>query len=99
MMADPRLFEELGRSTRSCSCYRDPDLCVCEDGERGLRMFMDGCAPTPMTAEQREWCLREIDRGTEYGYERAAYETGEDRVLARAVIEVWVEYCRDKGLL
>lgn len=86
----------------SCTCAWP--FCACTDTEQVLRIIAGHAKPDapklpPLNAEQREWCLNEISRGDEYGYDRGDYETQIDRELAKAVLEVWVEYCRDKGLL
>jgi hypothetical protein len=50
-----------------------------------------------MTIAEREWCLDEI--GQVEGYERNEHTQDLDADLARTVIDAWVAYCRDKGLL
>lgn len=50
----------------------------------------------PMTPEQREWCLSEIDQVE--GYERADHEASSDEALADAVLAAWTDFCRDKGM-
>jgi hypothetical protein len=80
-------------------CCGYPGGCVCPQMERALRAWSGGYLDRPMNAVQREFCLEEIERGTEYGYHRAEYESLPDADVARATLEVWVEYCRDKGLM
>lgn len=50
-----------------------------------------------MNTEQREFCLREIDRIE--GYKRAEHESEDDSDLANTTLSAWTDYCRDKGLL
>lgn len=57
----------------------------------------NGVEIPPMTPEQREWCLNEID--TVEGYERKHYEGSPDELVANGVLSAWVDYCRDKGLI
>lgn len=83
-----------------CQCYKDspPEHCICPPTEKALRAW---CRPEPgfqpMTPEQREWCLKEIDQME--GYRREDYQTCSDELLANGVLSSWVDYCRDKGLL
>lgn len=96
-LGNAKPFAEAGAN--ACPCFGDPAECMCTPNEAGLRLYIAGKGPAPMTPEQRKWCLSEIDRGTEYGYRREDYEAAPDAETAKAVLEVWVEYCRDKGLL
>ena len=81
-----------------CVCYGPAsDGCLCPDTERALRAYIAGRLMPPMTPEQREWCLTEIS--SVEGYTRAEYEGVDDAGLARGVLEAWVSYCRDIGLL
>lgn len=79
----------------ACFCFGDPDECVCSNMEKGLRVVTRGQAT--MTPEQREWCLREIDRVE--GYTRADYEAYDDATIARGVFSSWIDFARDKGLI
>lgn len=84
-----------------CMCYGNIDECVCPDGEMALRHYakchiMPVHPMPPMTVEQRDWCLREIDRVE--GFESVDYERSTDSDLACTVLQAWIEYCRDKGL-
>jgi hypothetical protein len=45
----------------------------------------------------REWCLDEIDRVE--GFRRRDYELLDDSELARGVLDAWLDFARDKGLL
>lgn len=71
--------------------------CICGKEERALRGFMAGRIKDPMTAEQREYCLSQIDQIE--GYSRAEYASTSDPDLAHGVLSAWVDYCRDKGVL
>ena len=51
----------------------------------------------PMTPEQREWCLKEID--SVEGYDRKDFKTADDQRLASGVIWAWTDYAKDKGML
>ena len=91
-MDEKVIFQDAG----PCACYHDGSRCACEPNERALRNYASGTdSPQPMTAEQREWCLDEID-GVE-GYSRSDYEKHDDSGLASGVLEAWRDYCRDKG--
>jgi len=50
-----------------------------------------------LTAEQKEWALREI--AVTEGYQREDYADATDAELANGVLGSWVDYCRDKGLI
>lgn len=83
----------------SCVCYKEEAHmpCVCGMSERALRAWSGGVVEIePMTPEQREWCLSEID--SVEGYARKDYEASDDGRLARGVLSAWHDYCRDKGL-
>ncbi len=72
--------------------------CLCGPAERVLRAYADAeLGLPPMTPEQREWCLTEID-STE-GNSRKNHTNDTDPQLALSVLSAWVDYCRDKGLL
>jgi hypothetical protein len=78
---------------------QDADMpCACGPDERVLRAYIDGL-PTlpPMTPEQREWCLSEIE--SVEGYDRRDYEQCLESELASGVLSAWTNYCRDKGML
>jgi hypothetical protein len=78
----------------SCICGYG-ECCVCPTTERALRAIKD--SDVKMTAEQREWCLNELNKVE--GYSREDHVNDFDRTLANAVLCSWVDYCRDKGLL
>lgn len=83
-----------------CVCVGHPEAahgCVCPPEERALRAWMNGKEMPPMTDEQRQWCVDEI--GKVEGYETAGLYAENDADLARTVIDAWVDYCRDKGLM
>jgi len=71
--------------------------CWCPPTEKVLRTIIDGRDDIVLTDDQREWCLQEIGRVE--GYNRDDYKNGTSADLARAVLEAWTDYCRDKGLL
>lgn len=81
----------------SCQCGVGDDRCFCSAEECALRAWAKGNITTPMTPEQRAYCLSEID-STE-GYSASDYEMATDAQLASGVLAAWVDYCRDKGLL
>ena len=59
----------------------------------------DRCGETPLPAmnvQQREWCLHEINAVE--GWNRDDYEAVPDQELARAVVQAWGDYARDKGV-
>lgn len=89
-----------------CHCYPEEEKaanlaggthCICGDTEKALRRWANGSLIVPMTKEQRDWCLEEID-GVE-GYSKADYQNDSDGELARIVLTAWSDYCREKGLL
>ena len=72
-----------------CSCMRE---------ERMLHAYSGGYGNLPpMTAEERNWCLDEIE--SVEGYRRQDYEASSDAGLARGVLCAWTDFCRDKGQL
>lgn len=81
--------------TVPCSCYRDRE-CECGQTERALRAWISGQHKEPMTPEQREYCLREIE--SVEGFSRAQFFGATDAQLASGVLDAWLDYCRDKGL-
>jgi hypothetical protein len=82
----------------TCICYPNMGIegCMCGKTERALRMWSGGNTKE-MTGEQREWCMQEID--SVEGHDRISRAHDTDAELARAVLTVWQDYCRDKGLL
>jgi hypothetical protein len=79
-----------------CLCEH-PHGCVCAAREKAIRFIIeDGEAP-PLTDEQREWCLAEIDRVE--GFSREDCADMHDMDLAQTVLDAWTDYCRDKGLI
>jgi len=99
-------FDQL-RGTLPCYCYSDqPDGCVCSDCERALphyhrRQKGKRLDLPPMPSAQRAWCLSEVRSVEGMGAEAQELEREgtEDRWFACYVIDAWVEYCRDKGLI
>ena len=72
--------------------------CTCPEQERALRAYVSRFpAPPLMNGKQRDWCLSEI--GSVEGWRREDHVADTDQVLARAVLDAWTDYCRDKGLL
>ena len=59
--------------------------------EKALRA---GAALTP---EQREWAADEI--ASVEGYTRPDLSTISDADLGREVLDAWIDFCRDKGLI
>jgi hypothetical protein len=78
----------------SCICGYG-DCCVCPTTEKALRAILH--ADLKMTEEQREWCKREIDKVEGHG--RNDYIDADDSTIAGGVLNAWVDYARDKGLL
>lgn len=77
-----------------CQCYEMLDAlagCCCGDSERALRAGVD------LTDAQREWCRSEVAKVE--GFSAADCDGLDDAALGKLVIEVWTEFCRDKGLL
>ena len=73
--------------------------CLCPEDERVLRAYAYSdrhCLPA-MSAELRAWCSREIV--SVEGWTAEGHDTMSDRNLARDVLEAWMDFCRDKGLL
>jgi len=71
-------------------------MCVCGATEKALRGWANKRLTTPMTQEQREWCLAEI--GSVEGYTAKDYIKCDDDHLALSVLTAWMDYCRDKGM-
>lgn len=83
-----------------CLCHDagptdDGPGCMCGISERVIRHIIRGQAT--FTPEQKEWALKEI--GSIEGYTRKDYETRSDAEIAQGVMEAWVDYARDKGVL
>lgn len=84
-----------------CTCEGWSDesgMCLCAQpngAEKVLRFVMN--VDGHLTPEQREYCLSEINQVE--GHSRADHEKDSDTDLARATIDAWADYCRDKGLL
>jgi hypothetical protein len=77
-----------------CKCEDD---CLCPPQERALRAWAYEGYNIPMTEEQKEWCLKEID--SVEGFTREHYKQASDALVALGVLDAWTAYCRDKGLL
>jgi hypothetical protein len=84
-----------------CTCLDKEDRadvgCACGDSERVLRFITGQAHDIIFTDAQREWCLSEI--ASVEGYRREDYAGEPTDNLARAVLEAWTDYCRDKGLI
>lgn len=78
-------------------CCMGSDGCICGSSERVLRGYISGTSLPQMSEKQREWCLEEI--GSVEGFDRADYAELTDADLARGVLNAWLEYCRDKGMV
>jgi hypothetical protein len=76
-------------------CLCDWPECVCRPAEKALRFIKAGNAS--FTQKQREWCFNEIASVT--GYWPEEYINASDMDVARAVLEAWLDYSRDTGLL
>ncbi len=101
-MEHPSVFADVELGAFCCSATEhdpDPDTCcACGGRERVLRAYIVKLPGLPpMTAEQREWCLSEID--SVEGWRRTDHLADTDADLARCVLAAWTDYCRDKGLL
>jgi hypothetical protein len=72
------------------------EFCICPSTERALRrVIRDGSVK--LNAQQREWCLCEIDKVEGHG--RHEYLDADDSTVAAGVFSAWTDYCRDKGLM
>lgn len=78
----------------ACVCYGAGAICICPATERALRHIVRGSVP--MSEQRRAWCLTEI--GSFEG-QRSFETTDSDADVARGVLDAWVDYARDKGLL
>ena len=76
-------------------CCTRGEGCMCGREERVLRAVIAG-QYRPLTSEERAWCTREI--ASVEGCSESDGE-GSDADAARMVLNAWVDYCRDKGLL
>ena len=65
--------------------------------ERALRAWKGGQDMPPMTREQREACLDEINQVE--GWRRSDHEHLSDQDLASDVLSAWIDCFRDNGLL
>lgn len=74
-----------------------PASCVCEKTERLLRAYayVDAGTHPPLTPEQREWCLKQLDRVEGYG--RDGFKDNDDMWLCRTVLNAWADFAKDKG--
>lgn len=73
------------------------NTCCCGTTERVLRAYVAGKVLLPMTGDQRTWCLNQI--GQVEGHTVSEYAHDDDATLAKAVLDCWAEYARDKRLL
>jgi len=72
--------------------------CVCGNSERVIRAYIGGYAPSPMTPEQREWCIREADHAGEGYYTRGELTALDDKKLAYCVLNAWDMYVKSNCL-
>jgi hypothetical protein len=71
--------------------------CHCPPMEAALRAWATGQVKGLLNSEQRAACLSEI--GAIEGYRAEDYSDASDVDLARAVLDAWTDFCRDKGML
>ena len=71
--------------------------CCCGVTERVLCAYIAGACAVAMTTKQRDWCLNQI--GQVEGRVMSEYAFDTDVELARAVLDAWADYARDKGIL
>lgn len=82
-----------------CKClYRGEKMykCLCEPDERIIRNYCDGSIVTPMTEEQRAWCVSTADWAGEGHYNRLELEAMNDRDLAKALMNAWYMYAQSQ---
>ena len=76
-----------------CREGEEQGLCFCLQDERALNRYAYRTEPMPaMTAEQREWCIREAVDAGEGAIEEQTIRTYTDSDLAKEVIRAWVTY-------
>ena len=92
-MREP-IFSVLLSTKVGCVCGWGQD-CLCLSDERVLRGYAYTKMELPvMTAEQREWCVREVqdcEEGTTEDFTKY-----DDRELARAVLLGWQHYVNNQ---
>jgi len=81
-----------------CPCYDDPVSCGCLAEEAVLRCYAARYPRTALSPAQRLECIEDAVR-CEEGSHAADFAGLSDQDLARATLQAWVTYCRDKGLL
>ncbi len=87
-------------TSNDCHCFSDKEMaanCACGESEKALRGWISGRIKEPMTPEQREWCYTEIENIE--AHDRENYLKGTDAEVARGVLDAWMDFCQDKGLM
>lgn len=82
-----------------CVCYVHTDEfndCLCSPDECVLRHYAYKGFAEPMTAEQRDWCIREANYFGEGPYSPEELKNYSDRDLATAVLGAWNDYVRSQ---
>ena len=59
--------------------------------DKTLQKYANRQMLTPMTPEQREWCLREASADKNYGFKREHFVSDSDKVLAYHVLNCRAE--------
>ena len=75
-------------------------MCGCGQNEIALRHYAypETSILPAMTAEQREWCIKEAEHAGEGSYPRNETENLSDEELAKAVLKAWWDYVRSNVL-
>jgi hypothetical protein len=99
-MSGAKELREIGEGL-GCVCGMPPgdprDGCVCLPLEKGLKAYLFRKAPTRMTLEMRVWCYQEIARV--HGADWTTATHYDDQDLARSVLDHWVLYAKQEGLM
>ena len=80
-------------------------MCACGGDERVLRAWISHDRPIAlapdMTPAQRAWCRDEVRQCSDATHQPddSFFDTAPTADVARAVLDGWTDYCRDKGLL
>ena len=80
-----------------CWCFNGKE-CICGDEEKVLRHYAGRKPLPPMTVKQRQWCIEQITQSDE-GAQPEHLEVLDDADLARTVLDSWLDYCRNMGML
>ena len=82
-------------ATGDCECFPGEEpTCICGPTERMLRRWSNDRPGPKMTPAQRAWCKDQV-QGIECGDWPGNDAT--DGEIARAVLDAWRTYARDKG--